>query len=122
MTTANGIRKLGFKRWYERQLIESHLYLVTCFLCMVLVAACLEELRFENGVQALVVLALVAGGVWLGLRSWQRFRAMFFNAMQFGEASTCRGCGTYARFNVTQGEAEWLRVKCRKCGNEWTMP
>ena len=29
MTPADGIRRLGFHRWYERQLIESHVYLVT---------------------------------------------------------------------------------------------
>ena len=128
MTTVNGIRKLGFKRWYERQLIESHLYLVTCFLCMVLVAVCLEALSFGKGIQAVFILALVAAGLWVGFKSWQRFRVMFVNAMRLGESSTCGGCGTYARFNVTgagspvaQPQEEWLHVKCRKCGHEWTM-
>ena len=35
MSPADGIRKLGFRRWYERQLIESHAYFLTCFLCMI---------------------------------------------------------------------------------------
>ena len=37
MSPADGIRQLGFRRWYERQLIESHAYFLTCFLCMIMV-------------------------------------------------------------------------------------
>ena len=43
MELADDIRKRGFKKWYERQLIESHAYLVTCFLCMILVTALMEQ-------------------------------------------------------------------------------
>ena len=32
MELADDIRKRGFKKWYERQLIASHAYLATCFL------------------------------------------------------------------------------------------
>ena len=58
---ADAIRKLGFKKWYERQLIESHVYLVTCFLCLILVVAVLEGFSFRApGLQPLVTLALCA--------------------------------------------------------------
>lgn len=40
MELAEGIRKIGFARWYERQLMEAHLYLVTAFLCLILLTAC----------------------------------------------------------------------------------
>jgi hypothetical protein len=39
LQSALGIRKLGFERWFERQLIESHVYFVTSFLCLILVLA-----------------------------------------------------------------------------------
>jgi len=29
MELSDGIRKIGFRRWYERQLIEGHLYLIS---------------------------------------------------------------------------------------------
>jgi hypothetical protein len=62
---ADNIRKRGFKKWYERQLIESHAYLVTCFLCMILVAALLEELSFRApGLKPFLMLAVIAGGGW----------------------------------------------------------
>jgi len=133
---AAGIRRLGFRKWYERQLIESHVYLVTCFLCMILVAAGLEEFSFRSpGLKPFVMLALIAGGGLVGWFSWQRYRAIMSAAERLGDRSTCEACGTYARFEVvesggTDGPSQvgdgapalWLRVRCRKCGHGWTMP
>ena len=39
---ARSIEKMGFKRWYERQLLESHAWLVSCILCALAVCAVLE--------------------------------------------------------------------------------
>jgi hypothetical protein len=133
---ADAIRKVGFKKWYERQLIESHAYLVSCFLCMIVVAALLEEFSFRApGLKPLVSLAVIGGSGLLGLFSWRRYRAIMGEAERLGDHSTCAGCGAYARFDVvdaggssgpsqTDGETPttWLRVRCRKCGHDWTMP
>jgi hypothetical protein len=133
---ADAIRKLGFKKWYERQLIESHLYLVTCFLCMILVAALLEEFSFRApGLKPLVSLAWIAGGGLVGLFSWQRYRAIMGAAERLGDHSICGNCDAYAKFDVVESGGNpgpsqigdgtpttWLRVRCRKCGHGWTMP
>jgi hypothetical protein len=133
---AEAIRKLGFKKWYERKLVESHAYLVTCFLCMILVAAVLEEFSFRApGAKPLVALALMAGGGLVGLFSWRRYRAIMGEAERLGDRSTCEGCGAYAKFDVLESGGSagpsqvgdgtpttWLRVRCRKCGRGWTMP
>ena len=63
MNRAEGIRKLGFRRWYERQLIEGHAYLVTCFLCVIMIAACAEVFSFRAaGWEPLIMLALMMAG------------------------------------------------------------
>ena len=36
MDIVEGVRKLGFRKWYERQLIEAHAWLVTGFLAWLL--------------------------------------------------------------------------------------
>ena len=133
---ANAIRKLGFKKWYERQLIESHVYLVTCFLCLILVVALLEGFSFRaSGLQPLVILALIAGGGVVGLFSLRRYGTIMSEAERLSGRSTCAGCGAYARFDVLESGGSfgpsqigdgtpqtWLRVRCRKCGHGWTMP
>ena len=137
MDLVDGIRKRGFRKWYERQLVESHLYLVTCFLCMILVAACAEQLDFRAP-GAVVMIALVIGGGALGLFAWQRYKAIMTVAEGYGDRSTCAQCNAYAKFEVldwgdpppvarsgtaaTSAIGPWLKVRCRKCGNLWTLP
>jgi hypothetical protein len=127
------IRKRGFKKWYERQLIESHAYLVTCFLCMILVAALLEDVSFRTpGLKPLLLLAVIAGGGLVGLPSWLPYRTIMVTAERFGDRSVCEQCHAYAKFDIIdsggaaatpESEPEpWLRVRCRKCGHGWTMP
>ncbi len=133
MELADDIRKRGFKKWYERQLLESHAYLVTCFLCMILVAALLEEVSFRgSGAKPFLMLALIAGGGLVGLFSWRRYRAIMVAAERLGDRSVCEQCHAYAKFDILEAgggmvtmESEpdtWLRVRCRKCGHGWTMP
>jgi hypothetical protein len=35
MKLAEGIRRHGFRKWYERELLQSHAHLVLCFLCVI---------------------------------------------------------------------------------------
>ena len=68
MDIVQGIRKLGFRRWYERRLIEAHAFLITGFLALILAVAFLE-LRGETpaGGQRVIYLlgavASMAGGI-----------------------------------------------------------
>lgn len=136
MGIADGIAKLGFRRWYERQLIESHLYLVTCFLCMIVVAACMEAFSLrEPGLKPALMLALTLAAGFAGIHSWGRYQQLMVRAERLGDQSTCAGCKTYGSLRVTASgplspldyarnreQAEmWIRVRCRKCGHEWCM-
>ena len=118
MEPAASIERLGFKRWYERQLIESHAWLVSCILCALAICAVLElhGLRVTS-VASLATLAFVylAGVVgWHGLK---RYRAIMGEAERLSEQSTCKSCRTYAAFDLTAEHP--LSARCRKCGHEW---
>jgi hypothetical protein len=117
---ARSIARLGFKKWYERRLIEAHAWLVTALLCAIYVEAALETLSpKENGVvwvgtaAGMFVGALI---VWHGLR---RFGEIMKEAERCASQSTCNCCGTYARFDVLARQR--LSVRCRKCAHEWTI-
>ncbi len=121
MEPARSIGKLGFRRWYERQLVESHAWLVTCFLCMLGVAASLEGFSFRApGLGPIVTLVFVFAAGCVGWYGWRRYRALMEQAERIGDQSTCGACGLYGRFKV-ESEAPLLRVCCRKCGNSWTI-
>jgi hypothetical protein len=105
------IRALGFRRWYERQLIESHVWFATCFVALILVAAGLELLTLEGGVADFAYdTALILGGAVLGWQSWRRYVRLMLVAEGIGEQASC---GT-----VERGR---MQARCPKCGNQWLL-
>lgn len=135
MEPAQSIVKLGFNRWYERQLIESHAFLVTGFLCLIVVLASLEDFNLrEPGFKPLLMLVLIIGAGLICYFSCMRYITMLAYAEHIAEKSTCRKCSAYASFTVTGSSSShpsspgedaqanaWFAVKCRKCGNAWTI-
>lgn len=139
MDPTASIRKLGFRKWYERQLIDCHLALVTCFLSGLTVAALLESVNvIEFGWRPMMQLLIVFAACIVGWYSWRRYITVLERAELYGQRSNCPSCRVYARFEVLATgldeppgpvgeavaplEAAWLRVKCRKCGMQWRMP
>jgi hypothetical protein len=122
MDPASGIGKLGFKRWYERELLEGHAWLVSSVLCMLAVAACLEELTFRAPLAQVLALGAVlfaAGAV--GIYGWIRYRQVMEIVERVGERSTCESCRAYAAFRIVGTEGTAMRVRCRKCAHEWRI-
>ena len=135
MTPAEGITKLGFRRWYERELIEGHMYLVTCILSLILIATCLEQIDWGGplGQLAFTLAALMLGG-GLCVGALRRYGFLLGRAECFGAQSSCTTCKTYGALEVigagldeeqapVLGEADntWIGVRCKKCGHEWRI-
>jgi len=136
MTPAQGIEKLGFRRWYERQLIEGHLYFVTCFLSLIAFAACLEQIEWRGPlVQQLTMLALIVVAGVLCIMSLRRYNFLVVRAETLGAQSSCSRCNAYGVLKVigagrgdsvpgddpADADNPWIRVRCKKCGHEWRM-
>ena len=132
MSPADGIRRLGFRRWYERQLIESHACFVTCFLCMIVALVCFEGVSLRGGGWTpVLMLGLVFGAGTIGIAALKRYKHLLDRAERIAEHSTCAKCATYGRLEIlsaggrddTPGSsvAPWMRVQCRKCGNQWLI-
>ena len=62
MGLSDSIRRRGFRRWHERQLIESHAYLVTGLLALIMMAIAIEMIDFRQSAQGLLALLLVGAG------------------------------------------------------------
>src|SRR5687768_12335514 len=101
MTPAEGIAKLGFRRWYERELIEGHVYLITCVLSLVLIAACLEQIDWRGPLfqLAFTLSALGVGGA-LCIGALRRYGFLLARAECFGAQSSCGKCSTYGVLKV----------------------
>ena len=135
MELSEGIRRIGFRRWYERQLIESHLYLISGFLCLITVLASLEEfnLRTPTWETAMRFAAIMAGAA-ICLWTVRRYLTMLAVAEHAAERSVCEICATYRGLELSgtitrcpdagnDGDEALppVGVRCRQCGHEWTI-
>jgi hypothetical protein len=118
MEPADSIGRLGFSRWYERRLIEGHAWFVTGFICMILVATCMEELTFRGSIGRLFAyVTLVFAASALGIYGFFRYQKILGEAERIGERATCPGCNVYARFKLVSASS----AQCRKCSHEWQL-
>lgn len=135
MKVAEEIRRLGFRRWYERQLLVSHGYLVVAFLALILLLAGIEGmdyLRRSVGFYLLVAVGAAAAGTLMFI-AWRRFNVLLARAELFAENAECPRCRTWGKFRVIAaepsaaddppeaGRPHWMKVKCTVCGNEWKL-
>jgi len=118
MEPVDSIRRLGFIRWYERRLIEGHAWFISGFICMILVATCMEELTFKGSFPRLLgYVTLVVAATALAVYGMVRYQKILGEAERIGARATCPACDVYGRFNVLS-DAD---VRCRKCSHEWRL-
>lgn len=125
MKLAEGIRRHGFRKWYERELLQSHGHLALTFVCSLGIFAALEaagDARSAGGDQVPSVLTLLlcaAAGLW----SLRRYLYLLSHAEATANQADCPGCGTYARFRLVSADAagDHVQVCCRQCERTWAI-
>jgi hypothetical protein len=128
-TPAQGIARLGFRIWYERQLIEGHVWFVTGFLCAVLIMALMEELNLRGpGPLSFQTLAIIVAASWLGIVAIRRYIRMLGRAESLAEQCVCPACASYGLIRVLEAgvtesdeHPQQMRVSCKKCDRQWCV-
>jgi hypothetical protein len=103
------IRTHGFRRWYERQLIECHAWLVSWFLGVIVLVSGLEVAG--NNASRLMGALLLLGGLAVTLYSWKRYHLLLEVAERLGEQAVCPGCQAYGKFRIV---ADGVRFELTK--------
>ena len=124
MKLAEGIRKHGFRKWYERELLQSHAHLVLTFLCTIGLFAAFEALgRFrslsDQLTDVLAILVCTAVGIW----ALRRYLRLLLHAEVTAHQADCPGCKTHGRLKVESEDARagTVAVCCKKCQHRWTI-
>ena len=122
MKLADGIKKHGFRKWYERELLQSHAHLVLMILCVIGLLAAFEAAWRFRGWQDQVV-DLLAGVICAATGLWalRRYLGLLAHAEAAAHQADCSQCKTYGRLELLKSDAEStvVAVRCRKCGHEW---
>jgi hypothetical protein len=121
MNLADGIRKHGFRKWYERELLQSHAHMVLAFLCLIVAFAGFELLSEHRNVAGNIAAIVIAAGV--GAWAVRRYIRLLTSAEAVANQADCPGCGTYARFTLVRElpADDEVEVSCRKCQRLWRI-
>jgi hypothetical protein len=119
---AEAVGRIGFRKWYERQLLSSHAHMVLAFLATVGLLGSLEALRGATaGEKVLNVLGVIACAA-IGLWALRRYLFLLTRAEEIANQANCQGCGEYGRFKVVGSPAaSEAEVRCHKCAHCWTI-
>lgn len=122
MLPAGAIGKLGFRRWYERELLLAHAWLAACILAAFGALAEVEELSLRSmGADALLPLAVAFAGGFVAWYALWRYLRMILRAQALAQRSTCPKCGTYGRYRLVNATTDTMVVGCRECAHEWRI-
>ena len=122
MTPAGAIGKLGFKKWYERELLLAHAWLAACILCAFAALGLIEELSVRRlALESAPALAAAFAGGLIAWYALTRYLFMLLRAQRLAERSTCGRCGTYGRYRLVSATADAMVVSCRQCAHEWRI-
>jgi len=121
---ADGIRRLGFRKWYERELLKSHAHLTLTFLCTVGLLGAFEAASQFRGLQdQMTNAAAIVGSGAIGVWALRRYLYLLMHAESVANQADCPQCGAYARFKLVEGRAEGagVAVCCRDCTHQWSI-
>ncbi len=124
MKLAEGIHSHGFRKWYERELLQSHAHLALTFLCLVGMFAAFEAITLYHSMTDQLTDAatiLICGGT--GLWALRRYLFLLSHAEAVATQAECPRCGTFGRLDLLRSDAsgEHVQVRCRRCGHSWPI-
>lgn len=120
---AEGVRRFGFRKWYERELIFSHAYLALALLAL---AGMLGAIEVFGGATLLlklvdfVFIAVCGATVFFAAKGYLKWLA---DAEWVASQAVCGTCETYGRFSVQHENrrAGEVHVCCKHCSHRWKI-
>lgn len=124
MRLAEGIRRHGFRKWYERELMQSHLHMLLLLFCTIGLLGAFEVFSgsapLADQMNLVISVLLCAGiGVW----SLRRYLYLLMHAEEVANQAVCPQCKAYGRLAVDDADAalQRVRVRCKGCGHAWPI-
>lgn len=120
---AEGVGKVGFRKWYERELLSSHAHMILAVLCTIGLIGSMEALRGATMAEKLMDVLFVVICAVVGLWALRRYLYLLLRAEEVANQANCAGCGEYGRFTVVHDNRarNETEVCCRRCAHRWTI-
>lgn len=124
MSSASTIRRVGFRKWYERELMQGHANLVLLLFATLGLLGSVEVYSPKLGLgDQLQIIAAALASAAIGFWAMRRYLYKLNHAEFVAHQAVCGGCQTYAKFDAVdeRGADSPLKVCCRRCGHRWEI-
>lgn len=117
------IERLGFRKWYERELVRSHLHLVLMLLGLVGVFAAVEayagtRVWTDRTLMGLCAAVSAAVSLW----ALRRYLYLLLHAEDVAHQAVCPECRAYAAWRLQDADEHGrLSVRCERCARRWDI-
>ncbi|MBP6405780.1 MAG: hypothetical protein KA335_09030 [Ramlibacter sp.] len=120
---ADGIRKVGFRKWYERELLSSHAHMVLALLATIAMLGSFEAFRGGTLEEKLMDVLFIIASALIGLWALRRYLMLLGHAEVIANQASCPSCDEYGRFEVVDEDRrnQRMQVRCRKCTGLWQI-
>lgn len=120
-----GIRRHGFRKWYERELLRSHAHLAALIICTLGLMMALEaSMLFHSVADQLTDLVAVVVFASAALWTLRRYLYLLVRAESIAHQADCPHCKAYGRLELVHAKQhanDRVRVRCRACSHEWDI-
>ena len=133
--TVGELARLKFRRWYERQLVIGHAWMVTGFLCLILLTIGIEMLAdntttaapvgiVKDPLDRIIGFVLIVVGAAVCMVSWLRYQRLIAFAEKVAGQAQCPEC---LKIGCTPADAsapltgQEMIAKCRFCQHRWPV-
>jgi DNA-directed RNA polymerase subunit M/transcription elongation factor TFIIS len=126
-TLADGIRRVGFRKWYERELLSSHAHMALALISAVAMMASFEAYRDASTGEKLLNTAFVLVSAAIALWSMRRYLYLLMHAEEMANQANCPQCEAYGLLTLQdpQDRRESVQrlvpVCCKRCGFRWNL-
>ncbi|MGE0330363.1 MAG: hypothetical protein AB7P37_06690 [Ramlibacter sp.] len=122
-TLADGVRKVGFRKWYERELLSSHAHMVLALLATVALLGSFEAFRGGTLAEKLMDVLFILVSAGIALWALRRYLVLLGHAELIANQANCPSCDEYGRFEVMEEDrrTQRMQVRCRKCTGLWQI-
>ncbi len=119
----DGIRTVGFRKWYERELLSSHAHMVLAFLSLIGLMAAFEAFSGGNLADKLFDAVAIVACAGVGIWALRRYLYLLMNAEVIANQANCPQCKVYGLFTALSEDKMHghTQVRCRKCAHEWQI-
>lgn len=123
----DGIRHLGFRKWYERELLSSHAHMALALIAAVAMMASFEAFHGASTTEKLLNSAFVVVCAAIALWALRRYLYLLMHAEEMANQANCGQCQAYGQLRLQEvadrgPQAQRLvPVCCKRCGFRWSM-